>query len=143
MTTDELRISLSPRLSTVRGLAQMVEEFGDANKLPDRQIYLINLALDELITNIVSYGMRGVARPRIEINLQVNGTLLTLSMEDNGSRFDPTENTNPDLDSPVDERPVGGLGLHLIKTFADRVRYEYSDGRNRLTLEHDLAPGTD
>lgn len=127
----------------MRGLAQMVEEFGDANKLPDRQIYLINLALDELITNIVSYGMRGVARPRIEINLQVNGTLLTLSMEDNGSRFDPTENTNPDLDSPVDERPVGGLGLHLIKTFADRVRYEYSDGRNRLTLEHDLAPGTD
>lgn len=127
----------------MRGLAQMVEEFGDANKLPDRQIYLINLALDELITNIVSYGMRGVARPRIEINLQVNGTLLTLSMEDNGSRFDPTENTNPDLDSPVDERPVGGLGLHLIKTFADRVRYEYSDGRNRLTLEHDLAPGAD
>lgn len=142
-TTDELGVSLSPRLSTVRGLAQMVEEFGDANKLPDRQIYLINLALDELITNIVSYGMRGVARPRIEISLKVNGTLLVLSMEDNGRKFDPTESTNPDLDSPVDERPVGGLGLHLIKTFADRVRYEYSNGRNRLTLEHDLAPGTD
>ena len=142
-TTDELRVSLSPRLSTVRGLAQMVEEFGDANRIPDRQIYLINLALDELITNVVSYGLRGVAQPRIEIILRVNGRLLTLIMEDNGGKFDPTESTNPDLSSSVDERPVGGLGLHLIKTFADRVQYEYANGRNLLTLEHDLAPETD
>ena len=137
---DELRVSLSPRLSAVRSLAQMVEEFGDANKLPDQQIYMINLALDELITNTVSYGLRGVARPRIEVGLQVHDSWLVLSIVDNGEKFDPTENTNPDVSSPVDERPIGGLGLHLIKTFADRVRYEYSGGKNRLTLEHDLTP---
>jgi len=137
---DELHVSLSPRLSAVRSLAQMVEEFGDANKLPDQQIYMINLALDELITNTVSYGLRGVARPRIEITLQVGETSLVLTMEDNGQPFDPTANPDPDLSSAVDERPVGGLGLHLIKTFADRVNYEYVNGKNRLTLEHDLTP---
>ena len=137
---DELRVSLSPRLSAVRSLAQMVEEFGDANKLPDQQIYMINLALDELITNTVSYGLRGVNRPRIEISLRLDSDSLILTIVDNGQQFDPTQNTNPDLSSPVDARPVGGLGLHLIKTFADRVRYQYAEGRNRLTLEHDLTP---
>ena len=140
MAKDELRVTLSPRLSAVRGLAQMVEEFGDANELPEQQIYMINLALDELITNTVSYGLRGVSHPQIEITLRVRGTLLVLTIVDNGHRFDPTVDTNPDLSSGVAERPVGGLGLHLIKTFADRMRYEYSDGKNRLTLEHDLTP---
>ena len=140
---DELRVSLSPRLSAVRSLAQMVEEFGDANRLPDQQIYMVNLALDELITNTVSYGLRGVARPKIEVTLQVSDTMLVLSMVDNGRKFDPTESMHPDLSSPVEERPVGGLGLHLIKAFADRVKYEYAEGRNRLTLEHDLTPATE
>ena len=137
---DELRVSLSPRLSEVRSLAQMVEEFGDANKLPDQRIYMINLALDELITNTVSYGLRGVTHPMIEVCLKIDDASLVLSVVDNGRKFDPTENTNPDLVSPVAERPVGGLGLHLIKTFADRVKYEYAGGKNRLTLEHDLTP---
>ena len=137
---DELRVSLSPRLSAVRSLAQMVEEFGDANRLPDQQIYMINLALDELITNTVSYGLRGIARPKIEVALEISDSMLVLTMVDNGQKFDPTQDTDPDLSSTVEERPIGGLGLHLIKTFADRVNYEYSDGRNRLTLEHDLKP---
>ena len=137
---DELRVSLSPRLSAVRSLAQMVEEFGDANRLPDQQIYMINLALDELITNTVSYGLRGVSRPRIEVALRVDDAMLVLTLVDNGQKFDPTQDTTPDLSSAVEERPIGGLGLHLIKTFADRVNYEYVNGKNRLTLEHDLKP---
>ena len=136
---DELHVSLSPRLSAVRSLAQMVEEFGDANRLPDQQVYMINLALDELITNTVSYGFRGVARPRIEVGLQISDNVLVLTMVDNGSRFDPTRDTNPDLSSTVEERPIGGLGLHLIKTFADRMNYKYSNSENRLTVEHDLT----
>ncbi len=137
---DELRVSLSPTLSAVRGLAQMVEEFGDANKLPMQKIYMINLAVEELITNTVSYGLRGVTQPKIEIALQVNSTVLAVTMVDNGEPFDPTQDTNPDLSSAVDDRPIGGLGLHLVKTFAARIKYEYVDGKNRLTLEHDLKP---
>lgn len=140
---DELRVSLAPRLSAVRSLAQMVEEFGDANRLPEQQIYVINLALDELLTNTVSYGLRGVARPKIEIGLRIDGAVLVLTLVDNGRKFDPTQDTHPDLSSPVEERPIGGLGLHLIKNFADRIEYKYSEGRNRLTLEHDLASEAD
>ena len=138
--TDELCVSLSPKLSAVRGLAQMVEKFGDANGLPDQKIYLINLALDELITNTVSYGLRGVSEPMIEIAVRLQIAVLALTVVDNGQQFDPTQDTNPDLSSAIDDRPIGGLGLHLIKSFADRMEYEYVDGKNRLTLEHDLTP---
>ncbi|MDE2772878.1 MAG: ATP-binding protein [Gemmatimonadota bacterium] len=136
---DELRVSLAPRLSSVRSLAQMVEGFGDANELPEQKIYMINLALDELITNTVSYGLQGVEQPQIEITVKVDDAAVVLTVVDNGRRFDPTQDTGPDLSSDIDDRPVGGLGLHLIKSFADRMKYEYVDGKNRLTLEHDLV----
>ena len=137
---DEFHVSLSPRLSAVRSLSRMVEEFGDANRLPHPKIYMINLALDELITNSVTYGFDGVADPKIEVTVRIDGDTLVLTTLDNGRRFDPTASESPDLDAPVEERPIGGLGLHIVKTFADRVVYKFEDGRNRLTLEHDLNP---
>ncbi len=136
---DEFHVALSPRLSAVRSLSRMVEEFGDANALPHPKIYMINLALDELITNSVTYGFDGVADPRIEVTVRLDGDALVLTTVDNGHRFDPTAVDNPDVDAPMERRPIGGLGLHIIKTFADRVTYEFEGGRNRLTLEHDLT----
>ena len=136
----EFHVSLSPRLSAVRSLSRMVEEFGDANRLPHPKIYMINLALDELITNSVTYGFDGVADPKIEVTVRIDGDTLVLTTLDNGRRFDPTASESPDLDAPVEERPIGGLGLHIVKTVADRVVYKFEDGRNRLTLEHDLNP---
>ena len=137
---DELRISLSPRLSAVHGVAQMIEELGHANDLPEQKIFMVNLAVEELITNTVSYGLKGVVRPRIEITVQVHNSVLALTMVDNGQRFDPTHVESPDITAPVEERSIGGLGIYLVTESADRVRYEYADGENRLTMEHDLTP---
>ena len=136
MTKDELHISLSPpRLSAIRSLSQMVEDFGDAHELPESKIYMINLALDELITNSVTYGLSA----KVEVSLEVTDAVLSLTIVDSGPRFDPTELKNPDVLSPLEERAVGGLGVHLVKTFADRVTYEFTGGKNRLTLEHDYT----
>jgi len=141
MLKDELRISLSPpRLSALHDVSRMVEAFGVANGLPESRVYMLNLALDELITNSVNYGFDGVADPRIEITLWASGRLLVLTIADNGRRFDPTERARPDLSLPLEERPPGGLGLHLVRTFADRVTHQFTEGENRLTLEHNYAP---
>ena len=138
MPKDELHVSLSPpRLSTIRSLSQMVEDFGDAHELPDSKIYMINLALDELITNAVTYGLSA----KVEVSLEVTDAVLSLTIVDSGPRFDPTELQEPDVLSPLEERAVGGLGVHLVKTFADRVTYEFTGGKNRLTLEHDYTAG--
>jgi serine/threonine-protein kinase RsbW len=136
---EELRVTIPARLSEVPELSSMVEAFGDANGLPDPKVFVINLALDELITNTVTHGLDEMAEAEIRITMRVVAGTLILVMEDNGQPFDPMEDTNADVTSSLEERAVGGLGLHLVKSFADRISYEFVEGRNRLTMEHDLA----
>ncbi len=141
--SEELHTTLSVRLSEIRGLSTMVEAFGDANQLPVPKVFLINLALDELITNAVTHGrFEDTSDPKIEIHLRIDHEVLILTLEDNGAMFDPTIDTKPDITSSLEEREVGGLGLHLVKSFADRVSYDFVRGKNCLTLEHDLKPAS-
>ena len=140
--SNELRVTLPARVSELPGLAALVEEFGDANNLPAAKVFAINLELDELITNTVTHAsFEAGIDPRIDIHLKVEFDILTLTIEDNGSPFDPTLETAPNTTAPLESRTVGGLGLHLIKHFASRISYESVGGKNRLTLEHDLKPG--
>ena len=139
--SNELRVTLPVRVSELRDLATMVEDFGDANNLPAPKVFAINLELDELITNTVTHGsFEAGIDPRIDIHLRVESDILILTMEDNGKPFDPTFATEPNTTSPLESREVGGLGLHLVKSLADRVSYEFVEGKNRSTLEHDLKP---
>ena len=135
---DALHVSIVPRVTELHKLSRLVEEYGDSRGLPEPTVFMVNLALDELITNSCMHGFGGVAEPRIDIGIHVEGDTLVLAVEDNGAPFDPTADTKPDLASALEDRQIGGLGLHLVKTFASRLRYEFVDGRNCLTLEHDF-----
>jgi len=139
----ELDVTIPARLSEVRELAERVEAFGEAGGLPDPKVFVVNLALDELINNTVMHGLEDMADAEIRIRMRVEADTLVLVMEDNGQPFDPTQDTNADVTSSLEERAVGGLGLHLVKSFADRLSYEFVDGRNRLTIEHDLTKASD
>ena len=139
--SNELRFTLPARVSELRDLATMVEDLGDANNLPAPKVFAINLELDELITNTMTHGsFEAGIDPRIDIHLRVESDILILTMEDNGSPFDPTLDTDPNTAAPLESRNVGGLGLHLVKNFANRISYEFVEGKNRSTLEHDLKP---
>ena len=143
MTFNELRVSVAPRLSGVANVSRMVEEFGAANGLPEPQVYAVNLALDELIANAVAHGFSGVDEPHIDIVLRIQDGTLFLTITDNGAPFDPTRYTEPaDTASPLEERSLRNLGLHLVKSLTDRVTYRFTGGRNHLTMEHDLAAGS-
>ena len=135
---SELHVSLPAKLTEVRNLSSEVEQFGDENRLPQPTVFVINLALDELITNAVMHGTFEVPDPTIDIHLKADGNVVTLTMEDNGSPFDPTATESADVDttSALEDRAVGGLGLHLVRTFAHDMSYEFVDGRNRLTVQH-------
>ena len=92
--SDKFHVSIPVRLSKVRELSSMVEAFGDANGLPQQRVFVINLALDELITNTVMHGLKDVPT-EIDIMLQVHADTLVLTMEDNGQPFDPTRGGRP------------------------------------------------
>ena len=137
--SNELRVELPARLSVLHSLAKMVEDFGDAHKLPPAKVFTVNLELDELISNTVIHGtFEDGVDPKIDVHLKVECGILILTVEDNGAMFDPTKDTEAQISTPLETRQVGGLGLHLVKELSDRVSYDFVDGKNRLTLEHDL-----
>jgi len=134
----KLSVNLQVHLEELQTLAHMVEAFGATHGLPDRTTFIINLGLDELITNVLVHGQFGEGiEPNVEIQLSFTGRTSVVVIASNDAPFDPTQDTHPDTESDLLSRGIGGLGLHLVKQQASRVSYEYADGRNRLTLEYD------
>ena len=135
---DELRIELAPKVSLLGSIVEMVEAFGEANGIPAQQIFLINLEIDELMTNYVRHSVRKVSQPRMELTVQEHEGKVILTVLDTGPPFNPLTAPPPDLSDDIDQRKMGGMGLHLVRSYCDRIHYELVDGYNRLTLEHDL-----
>jgi anti-sigma regulatory factor (Ser/Thr protein kinase) len=111
-----------------------VEEFGDAEQWPPDLIFRVNLVLEEVGLNIINHG-RTDDLHEIEITLTSEAESLTIEIVDNGRPFDPlTDAPEPDLDSGVAERAVGGLGVYLVRTMMDELHYRRDGSRNYLTL---------
>ncbi len=104
-----------------------------ASGLDARKIFEVQLAVDEACTNIIKHGYTDEAGTIDIICCTRNGELVVV-IKDEGKPFDPTSVQPPDLNASLEERQMGGLGVHLIKTMMDEVRYEFIDGKNVLTM---------
>ena len=129
-----LSVTLRSRPDEIRRLAALLEGFGEANGLSPKLIFNLNLSFDELLTNIISYGYDDDAAHEIEVSVTLTDELLTATLEEAARPFDPLTAPKPDLDAALERRPVGGLGIHLVKTLMDDVAYERRHGRNRLVM---------
>ena len=94
----------------------------------------LNLALEEAVANVISYAYPEGTEGFVDIDARRDGNNLSLVISDSGSAFDPTVRDAVDISAGVDERPIGGLGIHLIREIMDTVSYERRDGRNILTI---------
>ena len=133
-TNLELDVRLDPE--EPRRVAEQFERFGAEHGLPDRTIFGFQLALDEILTNVISYAFEdGAPDPVIKVSFNLDETRLEVVVQDNGRAFDPLQDADePDLTLPASGRPIGGLGIHLTKAFVHTLSYERVDGRNRLNL---------
>ena len=104
-----------------------------ASGLDARKIFEVQLAVDEACTNIIKYGYTDETGTIDIICCTRNGELVVV-IKDEGKPFDPTSVQPPDLHASLEERQMGGLGVHLIKSMMDEVRYEFIDGKNVLTM---------
>ena len=135
-----VEISLAPDLSALAALAGIIQEFGVAHALSDTVQSRLNLMLDELITNSMTYGLSRVPEPELRLRILVENGAVVAQLEDNAEAFNPFEEApEPDPTLGLEERPIGGLGVFLVKQFADSTAYERVDGRNRITLKHLLG----
>jgi serine/threonine-protein kinase RsbW len=97
-------------------------------------LYFVLLAIEELVTNCIKYGYDDSNVHTIFINLLVDNQALTMIVTDDGHPFDPLGVPPPDFSVPIQERPIGGLGIYLLRELADHIMYERCDDKNRLTL---------
>jgi anti-sigma regulatory factor (Ser/Thr protein kinase) len=132
--TDDLVMTIANRLSEVARLATAIETFGAAHGLHDDVVFAFNLALDEVLTNTISYGYDGVGERDIRVRLGVRAGVVQAQVEDDGRPFNPLNVPPPDLDAPLEDRPIGGLGLHIVRSLMDDVEYRHDGARNILTL---------
>lgn len=140
MSADRLKISLANRLSEIAPLADRVSAFCAERGVSESVAFRINLALEELLTNTIKYGYADQGAHEIVIELQQFGDRVTVEIVDDGKPFDLTQAPMPDLDAPVEQRAIGGLGLHFVRTMMDEVRYCRDGSRNRVTLVKRTTP---
>jgi anti-sigma regulatory factor (Ser/Thr protein kinase) len=134
-TSGSLSFELRNSLSELATLCERMEGVGQSLGLSRRCLFEVNLALDELFTNIISYGFQDQSEHLIRVHLSADGDVLTVVIEDDGVAFNPLERIPPDLPCTIDECKVGGLGIHLVRNLMDAVAYERRGGTNVLTLK--------
>jgi sigma-B regulation protein RsbU (phosphoserine phosphatase) len=99
----------------------------------------LNLGIEEWVANVIGYAYPKGIRGHVELTAKVVDDVLTLVIKDHGTPFDPTQHSEVDVDAKLDERQIGGLGIHLVKAIMDTMHYERTaDGYNVLTLTKEL-----
>lgn len=116
--------------------AEELESFCDGAGVPMNMIYPLNLVLDEWLTNLISHAFKDDSKHDIVVNVDVGEEAVTMTVTDDGLPFNPTVDAPaPPIEGDIEDRPIGGLGLHLIRRLMDGVSYESSPaGTNCLTL---------
>jgi anti-sigma regulatory factor (Ser/Thr protein kinase) len=134
--------TLRAELGEVPVLRAAIERWAHAHDVPAAAIEPMWLMLDELITNIVTHGYgRQASGGTVEVRLETDGRALTALVRDTAPAFDPLSIGTPDMQAPVESRPIGGLGVHLVRRLAHDISYRRVDGGNELRVVRRL-PGS-
>ena len=123
-------------------LAEAFDDFADRHEVSDQARFQLQLCLEEMVLNVINYGFDDDAEHEIHVDFdfQIDSRTITVNILDDGRRFDPlTEVPEPDVEAKLEDRTVGGLGVHFVRTFMDGASYRHERGRNRLTLTKNVG----
>lgn len=125
----------------LNALTRFLEEVGDELGLSPGLVMNLNLVLEEAVSNIIFYGYPkelSIA-DAVELTFGCESNVLTICLKDHGVAFDPTQKADPDLTLSAEERPIGGLGIFLIKQFMDEVEYRREEGFNLFIMKKKIT----
>lgn len=129
---ESVSLKIAPSLDQLERITAVVEDLGERDDWPPDLIFKVNLVLDELWVNVVHYSG---ATGDVEVSLDTDADEVRLEIADDGRPFDPlSEAVEPDLDAALEERPIGGLGIFLVREMMDELHYRREDGKNRLAM---------
>ena len=139
MAKKSYSFELKSSLSELDELCLNLEAFGKKFGFSKKLIFEINLALDELFTNIISYGFKDDKEHIIKVTLSPRNNELCLCIEDDGQPFNPIDFETLDVSCSVEECKIGGLGIHIMKKLMDEVCYERCGDKNVLNLKKKIG----
>jgi serine/threonine-protein kinase RsbW len=136
-------VALKNDLAELERLNNVIEEFGKRHGLPTNVLFDLHLALDEILTNVVSYGYDDRHEHEIIVHLTLgaggDSQRLEVKVEDDGRPFNPLETAPPDVQTSVEDRPIGGLGIYLVRRVMDDLEYRRQRGKNVLVMRKKVA----
>lgn len=125
-------------IETIPQMSEFVEEVCDELNIDMQLVLKLNLAIEEAVVNVMQYAYPQDTQGKVEIEAIGNERRLKVIIRDYGIPFDPTKKERVDITLSAEERPIGGLGIHLVRKIMDSVNYEYTNNMNILTLRKNL-----
>jgi len=117
-------LELTPDIGELERVYAFIERFRAAHGLAPAAGQVLMLAAEELLVNTIGYGNLAAEAGCLRLGLGRDGSSVVMELRDNAPAFDPFATARPDLSLPVDSRPVGGLGVHLVREMTDRQEYQ-------------------
>ena len=125
----------SDNLDSLGPIREFLSDSAKLAGLDKSRTYKLCLAVDEIATNIINYGYlrSGIENGIIDVTIQIENNQLIVTLEDAATPFNPFDRKMPndeELKKPLEERPIGGLGILLAKENVDEFNYKYQNGKN-------------
>jgi serine/threonine-protein kinase RsbW len=130
--SEPLRLKIPRNVRAIHPASETATAWLRELHVPDEAVTLAALAIEELATNTIKFD--GASLGDIQVDMQVNDGRLTVVVTDDGRPFNPLEQPAPDTSLPIEEREIGGLGIHLLRTLSDGMSYERRGERNQVTI---------
>ena len=134
----ETNLVITNKVEELSRLAEQVDVLAENWGLPMPLCMNINLVLEEAVSNVIFYAFEDEEKHDIEIFIALQDDQLKIEIVDDGIPFDPSKSEQADISLPIEERPVGGLGILLISKIMDEVLYIREDNKNKLSLMKNL-----
>ncbi len=132
--SEQLVLNRQATVDEIEIILEAVEYFGEQEDWDPALTFKVKLAIEELGINVVNHG-RIDKIPEIEIVVNSSLEKLTITIKDDGRPFDPLHDApEPDLTSALEDRPIGGLGIHFVREMMDEMTYRHEGGKNCLAL---------
>ncbi|MBN2602292.1 MAG: ATP-binding protein [Candidatus Marinimicrobia bacterium] len=129
-----IEITIKNRIPEIEHVCDAVAEFSRKHNVADKIIFTLHLAIDEILTNIISYGYSDPNEHIINICYSLQKDYLQLKIIDDSNPYDPAAAPEPDVEASLEDRKIGGLGIYLIKNMMDDIKYSSESGKNTLVL---------
>jgi anti-sigma regulatory factor (Ser/Thr protein kinase) len=132
--TKSVEFTLLNQASEIARLQDELEGLGRQHGLDLRVLHAAQLALEEHLTNVIAYGYERGGDHQIRVRVEIGAVELRVEVEDDGRPFNPLEHPAPDLSLSLDERRIGGLGIHMMRQSLDAMEYRREHDRNLLVM---------